>query len=417
MTYNEALNYIHSISWLGSRPGLSRTRELLNKLGNPQNDLRFIHIAGTNGKGSVAAMLSSILVCSGYKTGLYTSPFIERFNERIRINGNDIPDDRLAELTEYIRPYAEEMSDHPTEFELITALAFVYFAQEKCDIVVLEAGMGGELDSTNVIDVPELAVLTQIGLDHTAVLGDTIEKIAQTKAGIIKQNGCVVCAATDKTAKSVIYDCAKAKKAFIYAPEYDKMIVNSHTIDGFTLEYGQLKDIRLPLTGSYQPMNAAVVLKCAEVLEEKGWNITQKSILEGLTATKWPARFEVLSKNPLFIVDGGHNPQGIKSTLDTLNELLPKTRVNVIFGVMRDKSYGEMLELLEPYVQKLFAVTPDNPRALPADELAQCAKSTGINSKAYESIKGAIDDAINEGRPTIALGSLYMSGEIRGYFN
>ena len=417
MNYEEALSYIHSISWLGSRPGLSRTRELLDSLGDPQKELKFIHIAGTNGKGSVAAMLSSVLTDAGYRTGLYTSPFIDRFNERIKLNGADIPDAALAELTERIRPHAEAMSDHPTEFELITALAFMYFAQEKCDIVVLEAGMGGELDSTNVIDVPELAILTSISLDHTAILGDTIEKIAATKAGIIKEGGDVVCAAADEAAKNVVFAHAERKKAFIYLPEYDKIEVKEHTVDGYRLDYKSMKDIHLALTGSYQAQNAAVVLRCIEVLNDKGWNIPVSAIKSGLSHVVWPARFEILRREPLFIVDGGHNPQGIRSTLNTLDQLLPEQKLNVIFGVMRDKSYNEMLALLRPYAYRLFAVTPDNPRALKADELAKAAEAAGIMSSYYESIPDAIDAASARGeRPTLALGSLFMSGEIRRYF-
>lgn len=201
MNYSQALRYIHSVSWLGSRPGLSRTKELLGKLGNPEDKLKFIHIAGTNGKGSVASMLSYILTQAGYKTGLYTSPFINRFNERIKINNIDISDDELAYFTEKIQPLAQSMADPPTEFEIITCLALDYFLYNGCDIAILETGLGGELDSTNAIPVPELSVITSISFDHTAILGDTIEQIASAKAGIIKEGGDVVISANDEQRK------------------------------------------------------------------------------------------------------------------------------------------------------------------------------------------------------------------------
>ena len=213
MTYNEALTYIHSICWKGSRLGLGRTRELLQKLGNPEKRLKFIHIAGTNGKGSCAAMLSSILEAAGYRVGLYTSPFINRFNERMQINHQCIPDGELAELTAYIRPFADGMADPPTEFELITALAMVYFARHQCDIVVLEVGMGGELDSTNIIDVPEAAVIMAMGLDHVKELGPTMADIARAKAGIIKAGGRVVSYGGNPEADAVIAAACRAKNA------------------------------------------------------------------------------------------------------------------------------------------------------------------------------------------------------------
>lgn len=415
MNYNKALEYIHNISWLGSKPGLSRTRELLSLMGNPHDKLRFIHIAGTNGKGSVAAMLSYILSSAGYKTGLYTSPYIDRFNERIRINNIDIPDEELCELVTKIRPLADSLQDHPTEFELITCLAFQYFFEQKCDIVILETGLGGELDSTNVIGCPEAAVLTSINYDHTGILGNTIEEIALAKAGIIKENSSVVIYGDNEDANKIIFSQINEKKALAYMPDYDKINIRSYSIDGYDIRYDNLK-IRLPLIGCYQTKNAALVLKVLEVLRDKGWAIPDSAITDGFSNTRWNARFEVLTKDPIFIVDGGHNPQGINAAIDTIKRLFPDEKMTFIFGVMADKDYELMLELLAPYVKTLLAVTPDNPRALEADLLSNSAKKHGIESSSFKTIKSAIDYAFNHAStPIIALGSLYMSGDIRKY--
>ena len=275
MTYEEALKYIHSTCWLGSKPGLSRTRELLEKLDNPQKKLKFIHVAGTNGKGSFCAMISSVLTTAGYKTGLFTSPYILSFNERMKINGSDIKNERLAELTEKIMPLAEAMEDHPTEFELITCLAFQYFNEENCDIVVLETGMGGELDSTNVIENPELCVITAISLDHTAFLGDTIENIAKAKAGIIKP-GCVCLNySNEKNADAVIENTAKMQNAFILKPQYDTIIEKEYSLKGHLFSYADMQDIYLPLLGDYQLKNATMCISATKILKDKGYSITE----------------------------------------------------------------------------------------------------------------------------------------------
>ncbi len=418
MNYNEALNYIHSISWLGSKPGLSRTNELLKLLGDPHKKLKLIHIAGTNGKGSVAAMLSGILTEAGYKTGLYTSPYIERFNERIRINGLDISDDDLCRLTGMIKPYAQSMTDHPTEFELITCLAMKFFCEQECDIVVLETGLGGELDSTNVIDTPELAIITSISFDHTSVLGDTIEEIAAAKAGIIKEKGKVICCGDNHEAQVVINNVIEQNSALQYLPSYDKIDITEYNISGYHFTYDGM-ELELPLVGSYQMMNAAIVLKATEVLKENGWYISYEAIRDGLKNTKWIARFEVLSTSPLFIVDGGHNPQGIDAAADTIKRLLPDEKLTFIFGVMADKDHEYMLSVIAPLAKRLITVTPDNPRALSAVDTAYEAKNLGIDAISADNIQEAVDMALKYGdSPIIALGSLYMCGDIRrSFFN
>ena len=419
MTYNEALTYIHSICWKGSRLGLDRTRELLGKLGNPEKQLKFIHIAGTNGKGSCAAMLSSILEEAGYRTGLYTSPFINRFNERMQIDHQCIPDDELAELTEYIRPFADGMADSPTEFELITALAMVYFARHKCDIVVLEVGMGGELDSTNIIDVPEAAVIMAMGLDHVKELGPTMADIARAKAGIIKEGGDVVIYGGNPEADPVFEEVCAKRSAKLYKADFSAIVPGPFGLDGQSFSYGAWKDLQIPLVGVYQMRNAAVVLETVQVLRGKGWHISDAAVASGLKNTRWPARFEVLRRDPVFIVDGGHNPHGIRATAESLQRLFPGKKFTFVTGVMADKDVESILGLIVPLADQFFTVRPDNPRAMSAQELAERIRAMGAKATPCESVADGVARAVEaEGKDGVAcaLGSLYMSGDVRACF-
>lgn len=419
MTYEEALSYIHSVCWKGSKLGLERTRELLGKLGNPEKKLKFIHIAGTNGKGSTAAMLASILEEAGYKVGLYTSPFINRFNERMQIDHEQIPDGELAELTERIRPFADAMEDAPTEFELITALAMVYFAGHRCDIVVLEVGMGGELDSTNVIDVPEAAVIAAMGLDHVRELGPTMADIARAKAGIIKSGGDVVSYGGNSEADPVFEQVCRERGARLHQPDFSAIVPGSFSLEGQSFSYGDLKDLRIPLAGEYQMKNAAVVLETVKVLQARGWRVTEEHIRRGLANTRWPARFEVLQKDPVFIVDGGHNPHGIRATAQSLERLFPGRKFTFVTGVMADKDVESILGLIVPLADQFFTVRPDNPRAMSADELARRISAMGVKATACDSVAHGVQRAIQAEGPdgvAVALGSLYMSGEVRAYF-
>lgn len=419
MTYNEALTYIHSICWKGSKLGLDRTRELLGKLGNPEKQLKFIHIAGTNGKGSCAAMLSSILEEAGYHTGLYTSPFINRFNERMQIDHQCIPDDELAELTEYIRPFADGMEDSPTEFELITALAMVYFARHKCDIVVLEVGMGGELDSTNIIDVPEAAVIMAMGLDHVKELGPTMADIARAKAGIIKEGGDVVIYGGNPEADPVFEEVCAQRSAKLHKADFSAIVPGPFGLDGQSFSYGAWKDLQIPLVGVYQMRNAAVVLETVQVLRGKGWHISDAAVASGLKNTRWPARFEVLRRDPVFIVDGGHNPHGIRATAESLQRLFPGKKFTFVTGVMADKDVESILGLIVPLADQFFTVRPDNPRAMSAEELADRIRAMGAKATPCESVAAGVARAVEaEGKDGVAcaLGSLYMSGDVRTCF-
>lgn len=419
MTYEEALSYIHSICWKGSKLGLDRTRELLGKLNDPQKELKFIHIAGTNGKGSTAAMLSSILEEAGYRVGLYTSPFINRFNERMQVNHQPIPDEELAALTEYVRPHADAMADSPTEFELITALAMVWFARQKCDIVVLEVGMGGELDSTNIIDVPEAAVIAAMGLDHVKELGPTMADIARAKAGIIKEGGRVVSYGGNPEADEVIAAVCRARNASLCQPDFSAIVPGDFSLEGQTFSYKGWRGLRIPLVGAYQMNNAAVVLETVEVLRQRGWSVSDEAVRQGLADTRWPARFEVLRRDPVFIVDGGHNPHGIRATAESLSRLFPGRKITFVTGVMADKDVEHILGLIVPLADQFFTVRPDNPRAMDAGELAARIEAMGAKATACASVRDGVDRAIQAEGPhgvACALGSLYMSGEVRSCF-
>ena len=419
MNYSEALSYIHSVCWKGSVPGLSRTRELLGKLGNPEQSLKFIHIAGTNGKGSTAAMLASILEEAGYTVGLYTSPFINRFNERMQVNHTCIGDEELAELTDYVRPYADSMADSPTEFELITAIAMEFFKRKHCDIVVLEVGMGGALDSTNVIDTPEVAVIAAMGFDHTRELGSTMTEIASAKAGIIKPHGDVVIYGQNPEAEAVFERVAAEQHSTLSRPDYSQLIPGDFSLEGQSFSYGTWKDLRIPLVGAYQLNNAAVVLTAVEVLRRKGWSVSDDAVREGLAHTRWPARFEVLHRDPVFIVDGGHNPHGIRATAESLQRIFPGRKFVFVTGVMADKDVEHILGLIVPMARRFYTVTPPNPRAMQADVLAQRIQAMGADAIPCNSIPQAVASAMDFAGPdgvVCALGSLYMSGDVRNCF-
>ncbi len=422
MTYEQALEYIHATDWRGSRPGLSRIKELLEGLGNPQDRLKFIHVGGTNGKGSFCSMLASILCESGYKVGLFTSPYIEFFEERIMINGEPISRDELANFTEKASAVADKMDDAPTEFELICAIGMLYFAYKSCDIVVLEVGLGGRLDATNIIKTPILSTVTGIALDHTAILGDTVEKIAAEKAGIIKQGVPVLLGAAtseqDREAvRRVIYSKAEQTGSDVYSTSLCSLKVKQTTTDGSLLDYKSHKDIMLPLLSLYQPINAANVLESVDILRNSGFSISDDAIRSGMKKTKWKARFEKLSSEPLIIFDGSHNPQGVAETVRSIKHYFGEEKVILLTGVMADKDYTDMARSLSEVVCEVFTLTPANPRSLPSDALASLYSEMGLRAHAFESVheaaKAAIDRARELGKSILCAGSLYMYAEAK----
>jgi len=364
-------------------------------------------------------MLSTILEKAGYRVGLYTSPFIMRFNERMQVNHEQIGDEELASLTEEIRPYADAMEDKPTEFELITALAMLYFKRHNCDIVVLEVGMGGELDSTNVIPAPEVAVLTAMGMDHVRELGPTMSDVARAKAGIIKTGCSAVSYGGNADADAVFASVCAERKVPLRTPDFSAIVPGEFNLDGQFFSYKDWQNVSIPLVGRYQMNNAAVVLETVGLLREKGWNITDDHVREGLRLTRWPARFEILQRDPVFIVDGGHNPHGIRATADSLQRLFPGRKFTFVTGVMADKDVEEILGLITPLAERFFTVKPGNPRAMAADVLADRIRALGVEATPCESVADGVKRAIEaEGADGVAcaLGSLYMSGEVRECF-
>ena len=418
MDYKEALAYIHGVEFFGSKPGLTRIGELLEKLGNPQKGMRFIHIAGTNGKGSCAAMTASVLKAAGYKTGLYTSPYLYRFNERMQINGREIPDDMLAEIVTRVKPAAEAMDDHPTEFELMTAIALLWYREENCDVVVLEVGLGGRFDATNIIDAPEAAVIMNIGLDHTAVLGDTAEQIAFEKAGIIKPGTEAVLFQQSESVTAVVRARCEELGVPLHVADFSGIKSEFDSLYGQSFTYkGEL--YALPLLGMHQLKNAAVVLELAEVLRARGWKLEQSDVEHGLYAVHWPGRFELLSEEPLFVVDGGHNPQCAQTVRENLLHYFPDKRRILLLGILRDKDYEGLTEILDDAADEYICITPDSPRALPAAELAAFLKRYGKPVSVCDSIRGGVSLALDcsDGDSVVcAVGSLYSVGEIRACF-
>ncbi len=413
MNYEEALAYLNDYGWSNTKFGLSRTFELLAGLGDPQKKLRFVHVAGTNGKGSTCAMAAQILQSAGYRTGLYISPFIQDFCERIQVNGQPIPHEAIAEITEKIHEISEGMEEHPSHFEMITAIGMEYFAREHCDIVVLEVGMGGEFDSTNVIDPPEVAVITNIGLDHTEYLGNTIEAIAATKGGIIKTGCSCVCYNGDARAVQVITELCRERNVPLVIPANHTIEPLGSSLDGQRFTYrGQEHFLRL--LGAHQLQNAAVVLEVIGLLRDKSYKISDEAVAEGLRLVKWPARFEVLRREPLFLLDGGHNPQCAEALTACLREYLPGKKVTFLMGMLKDKDYPAVVDIVAPFAERFVCIRPDSRRALEPAVLAELAREHGVPAQAFEDTAAAVEycKALTD-CPVVAFGSLYAAGEIR----
>lgn len=416
MTYEEALEYIHTISWEFCKPGLERITRLCDRLGNPENCLKFIHVAGTNGKGSFCSMLSSVLTRAGYKTGLYTSPYILSFNERMSIDGKDISNNELVEITERVKKIADEMEEKPTEFELVTAIALEYFRENKCDYVVLECGLGGRLDSTNVVNTTILSVITGISLDHTSILGDTVEKIAFEKAGIIKEGVPVLYCGDDEKALLEIENAAKIKHSPVYFPSHNEIKILKMDLNSTVFDYQNYKNAEITLLGSYQPINASNVLSAVELLKMQGLQIPEKAVYDGLKNAKWHARFERILTTPCLIFDGAHNPEGVLASVESVKKYFGSERSYVITGVMADKDYEFMARTIGEVADKVFCITPDNKRALSAYNYAEVYKTLGVEAQGYDTVEDAVIKAVSEAKENnksvFCLGSLYMYSEI-----
>lgn len=440
MNYEQALAYIHNVAWMGKKPGLHGMTGLLEKMGNPHKELKFVHVAGTNGKGSTCSMIASVLKEAGYKTGMFTSPYIHVFNERIQVNGQMISNEDLVEITEFVKGFVEEWDENPTVFELITLIGMEYFRRQKCDIVVLEVGIGGLLDSTNVIDTPEAAVITSIGFDHTGMLGNTIKEIAEQKAGIIKEKTDVIFQGKDIEALEVIKTACESTHSRLYCPEYDKLVSKEFDLTGQIFDYKDYENVKIPLSGLYQLENAAIAITALEVLAKKGYAITKEHIVTGFSKAAWIGRFQIIGIEPVVIVDGSHNPPGIKATAESLRKHFPDKKIIFIMGIMADKELDKMSECILPLAKEILTVAPDNPRAMKAEELAEylqkqaiemkecgtfatemnaavksCRIAENFKAEAFSSVREACEEAVKRaGKSGVvcALGSLYLVDEV-----
>lgn len=443
MNYRETLEYIEEISSYGSLLGLDNIRELCRRMGNPQDSLRFVHIAGTNGKGSALAYISTILKSAGMKVGRYISPTIFEYRECIQVNGRSITKDALCEGMTYIKEICQQMvadgGTHPTRFEIETALAFWYFVKKECDIVVLETGMGGETDATNLITTTEVAVLTSIAMDHMQFLGDTLPQITRQKAGIIKSGGDVVALEQVDEAAKVIQEVASQKGCkLIFSKDEDiknvrygiekqrfdlKVVLEDTELEGLNGADKQAekknevwKNLEIHLAGQYQIQNAAVAVKAVLALRERGFAITEKAIRKGLAETEWEGRFSVIAKKPLFVVDGAHNEDAAQKLAQSIEFYFKDKRIIYILGILKDKEYKKIIDLTHRFADQIITITPpNNPRGMHAYDLAKEVAKVHPNVTAVDSLEEAVEMSyLLAGKDDVilAFGSLSYLGQL-----
>lgn len=426
MNYIDALNYINDKDKFGSRLGLDSIGRLLELLGNPHKGLKYIHIAGTNGKGSTAAYIYSCLRSGGYKTGLFTSPYLERFNERMQIDGMDIPDEALGRITADVKVQCDKMIEegweHPTTFEIVTAIAFCYFKEENTDYVVLEVGLGGRHDSTNIIDDSVASLITTLDYDHTDVLGETIGEIAYQKGGIIKENGLVISYPQEEEALKVLKDICIDKSAEFNLAPIEDLIIDEENEFGSSFDFKHrdivLKDVKISMLGRYQIYNASMALTALLLLRDKGvLDISDEAIYEGLEKAKWNGRLEVMRRRPTVLIDGAHNKQGMENLAKAL-KLFNYNKLILCTGILGDKDYSEMIKVIMPLVDKAVITEVNMPRKLAAETLAVEARKYLDDVYVEKDIKKAVDKAIDladEDDLVVFGGSLYLIGDIRGF--
>lgn len=422
MTYEEARSYLDYVNKNGIILGLESMEYLLEELGNPQDRLKFIHIAGTNGKGSVLAYLSTILKEAGYRVGRYISPTLFSYRERIQVNEEYISREAVGSYVEKIQQAVGRMQKKgmsvPTIFEVETAMAFLYFVDQSCDIVVLETGMGGDTDATNVIRTTVMEVIVSISKDHTAFLGNTLAEIARHKAGIIKPGTVVVSARQVLEAMKVIEEKARQCGATLKVADWEQAEEITYGLEEQTFSFGRDRDIRIHLGGSYQIKNAVIALNCIYALRELGYQISDVQMRAGFAHTHWNGRFTVLQKDPMVIIDGAHNPDGAAELEKSILQCLQGKQIYGVCGVFKDKEYDKVLQAILPHMKEVTTIqTPGNPRALPAEELAEAAKKYCPQVHAEKNIVKAVQEAIQKAGEddgvVLAFGSLSFLGEIR----
>ncbi|HSL94134.1 MAG TPA: folylpolyglutamate synthase/dihydrofolate synthase family protein [Bacillota bacterium] len=419
MHLKQMVEHIHSLPRMEGAPTLTRMQEALKQLDHPDRDVHIVHVAGTNGKGSTCALLASVLTAAGYRTGLFTSPFLDAFSNRIKVDGADISDADLATAFDRLMPIAQKV--HLTQFEFITALGLLHFARIGADAVVLEVGLGGRFDATNAISAPLLSVITNIGYDHMAILGNTLAEIAGEKAGIIRPGVPVITAVEESSAWSVIRGRCLQLGSPISRLGDEFSVTDLHSdLRGQTLRYESaqfsLDKVKMSLLGRHQLKNAALALASAHALRKLGLSISDQAMRKGMAEARWPGRFELMSDDPLLIMDGSHNTHGMAALRETLDELLPSQDLLWVVGMMADKDVGGMLRFLEGRQVSLYACAPKIPRAMDAKELAQAAMTMGLQAGAFDSVEAAVSQALADWQPGQAVliaGSLYVISEAR----
>ena len=422
MNYREAMEYIEQLKPLGSVMGLESIRSLCRRLGNPQNRLKFVHIAGTNGKGSVLSYISTVLQAAGYKVGRYISPAVLDYRERFQVDGRMITQSGLCKYLEPVRKAAQEMVEagetHPTLFEVETAAAFLYFLDKGCDIVVLETGLGGSLDATNVIDTTVAAVFTSISMDHMEILGESLEQIALAKAGIIK-NKCYVISAKQQTeVMKVLRQAAAFRRAKFFTADAAKA---KHVKSGVTKQhfsYDKYKNLEISMLGQFQIENAVVAVETITMLGRCGFPVPEEKLREGMMQAKWPGRFQVIGKKPFFIADGAHNEDAARKLVESIRFYYPDRKIIFIMGMLRDKEYDKVIRITFALAKHIITVTPPiRERALSAYELAQAAGEYHDSVTVADSVQEAVEIAYllageNKDTVIIAFGSLSYLGEL-----
>lgn len=420
MTERQVMEYIEQLSGLGIVPGLDSIRELCSRLDNPQRQLKFIHIAGTNGKGSVSAYIATTLQCAGYRVGRYISPVIFEYRERIQVNDHMITRKALCQGIERIKGVCDEMVSeglaHPTSFEIETALGFLYFLEKRCDIVVLETGMGGLLDATNIVENTITAVFTSISMDHMKFLGNTLEEITVEKAGVMKTGCAVVSASQTSEVLAVLNRRAEELGCPFIVSDTGKLKKVCFGLECQRFDYGIRKKLEITLAGRYQVENAALAVEVLDVLGERGFPVTEEQLRCGLRKTQWPGRFTVIKKHPIFIVDGAHNEDAAKRLAESVTFYFTNRKIIYIMGILRDKEYDKIIALTHEYADHIITVTsPGNPRAIPAYELAREIATIHPKVTAVDSLEEAVEMghllAGSEG-VIIAFGSLSYLGRL-----
>lgn len=419
MTFMEAEDYVHSFTRFGSQLGLGRMRRFLDRLGNPQKKLKFVHVAGTNGKGSTVKLTASALQRAGYRTGMYISPFVVEFRERYQIDGEMIPKETFARLVEQTAPVVKALAqegDHITEFEMVTAIGFLYFYEQNCDVVVLEVGIGGRFDATNVIDTPLCAAVTAVSYDHMDILGDTLTQIAGEKAGIVKANTDVVSYPLQESeVLAVLLERCAETGSRLHCPNPSAVSIQEETMSGSRFCYGGDSYV-IRLAGRHQIYNAVTVLEILSVLRQKGFALPPEAVQSALAETAFPARFECLGRDPLVILDGGHNLQAVQALVQTL-KLIPATPKVAVLGMMKDKDYAGAAALIGAACDAVITVPVlQNPRAMAPEDLARVVKSACQTVRALPDLDDAFQQACSLASPkgmVLICGSFYLASEYR----